>query len=209
MYLVQSTHSQTPHLISPEERRLHLYHRGDRIILNNQGLWQVYRGYVQLSTTQISGEEIMLGWAQPNSFFGQALSRLQVCEARALCDVYLRWFFLPEIEQSPHLAQLVLKQLIQRLRQSEALLTIAGQRRVEERLYYFLKLLKDELGEATPEGVTLPIRLTHQNFANALGTTRVTITRLMGKLQKEGQIGFNRDRHLVIHQPEFFDNTLF
>ncbi|WP_017304823.1 Crp/Fnr family transcriptional regulator [Spirulina subsalsa] len=208
MYLVQSTRSESPHIISPEERRLHLHHRGDRIILNNQGLWQVYRGYVQLSATQMSGEEVMLGWVQPNGFFGQSLSRLQVCEARALSDVYLRWFFLSELEQSPHLAQLVFKQLTHRIRQSEALLAIAGQKRVEERLYYFLKLLKDELGETTPEGITLPIRLTHQNMANALGTTRVTITRLMGKLQKEGQICFNRDRHLVIHQPKFFDQAL-
>ncbi|MBD0311176.1 MAG: helix-turn-helix domain-containing protein [Microcoleus sp. T1-bin1] len=40
------------------------------------------------------------------------------------------------------------------------------------------------------------IRLTHQDIANAICTTRVTVTRMLGKLQRQGLI--NRDRHLGI-----------
>jgi CRP-like cAMP-binding protein len=43
------------------------------------------------------------------------------------------------------------------------------------------------------------VRLTHQMLANAIGTTRVTITRLLGDLQSQGRISFDSDRHLVIH----------
>jgi len=46
--------------------------------------------------------------------------------------------------------------------------------------------------------VRLTVRLTHQHLANALGTTRVTITRLMGQLRREGWLEIDADRHLLL-----------
>ncbi|MGA1262719.1 MAG: Crp/Fnr family transcriptional regulator [Prochlorothrix sp.] len=46
--------------------------------------------------------------------------------------------------------------------------------------------------------VRLSVRLTHQHLANALGTTRVTITRLMGQLRREGWLEIDEDRHLLL-----------
>jgi CRP-like cAMP-binding protein len=54
------------------------------------------------------------------------------------------------------------------------------------------------MGQSTPEGTRLKVRLTHQMLANAIGTTRVTITRLLGDFQAQGQIRFDDDRHLII-----------
>jgi CRP-like cAMP-binding protein len=84
------------------------------------------------------------------------------------------------------------------MRQSEALLAIAGLRRVDERLQELLKLLAKEMGESTDGGTRLKVRLTHQMLASAIGTTRVTITRLLGDFQAQGQISFDCDRHLII-----------
>ena len=61
-----------------------------------------------------------------------------------------------------------------------------------------LKLLAQEMGQSTSEGVRLNVRLTHQMLANAIGTTRVTITRLLGDFQAQGQVRFDSDRHLII-----------
>ncbi|MDB9314407.1 Crp/Fnr family transcriptional regulator [Spirulina sp. CS-785/01] len=200
MLLTSQPPSPMPHGDPHEGRRLHLYHRGDTIPLETQGVWQVYRGLVQLSTTHASGEEVMLGWVLPSSYFGQWLSNLEVYEAKALSEVYLRWFFLREIEKSPSLAQSMLSSVSHRLRQSEAMLAIAGQRRVEDRLNQLLALLKEEIGQPTETGTRLSVRLTHQTLANAIGTTRVTITRLLGKLQRCGQIHLDRDRHIIIRE---------
>ncbi|MEG4231635.1 helix-turn-helix domain-containing protein [Microcoleus sp. Pol11C3] len=38
--------------------------------------------------------------------------------------------------------------------------------------------------------------MTHQDLANAICTTRVKVTRMLGKLQQQGLI--NRERHLGI-----------
>lgn len=184
---------------SPEGRRLHFYDKNEQIPLVDEGVWQVYRGTTQLSQLSISGEEILLGWAQPSAFFGLWFTHLDSYQAKALSEVYLKWYSLSEIESSPQLAQMVLQQVIRRMRQTEALLAIAGLKRVEERLLQLLELLKQEMGQSINEGTRLNVRLTHQNIANAISTTRVTVTRLLGDFQKQGLISLDSDRHLIIH----------
>ena len=193
-----STNSQKNNLV--EGSRLHFYDKGELIPLAQEGIWQVYRGVIQLSQFAPSGDEILLGLVHPENFFGLWLTahQLENYQARALSDVYLRWYPLVEIESSPTLSQLILGQIIYRMKQSEALLSIAGLRRVDERLQELLKLLAQEMGESTNGETRLNVRLTHQMLANAIGTTRVTITRLLGDFQAQGQIRFDYDRHLII-----------
>jgi CRP-like cAMP-binding protein len=182
-----------------EGRRLHLYDRGEEIPLDPDGIWQVYRGIAQLSQISDWGETVLLGWAMPSGFFGPWLSNSDTCQAKALSEVYLRWYPLKEIEASPQLAQGVLSQVVQRVHQTEALLAIAGLRRVEDRLVSLLKLLQIEMGQPTETGTRIAVRMTHQEFAHVISTTRVTITRLLGEWQRQGKISFDSDRHLVIH----------
>lgn len=186
-----------------DKQRFHLYHRGEKVPLMTQGVWQVCRGWVHLSTTHATGEEVLLGWAAPSSFFGQWSTRLEMYEATALSDVYLRWFFLSEVESSPPLSRSLLTHLNNRLRQTEALLAVTGQRRVEDRLHQLLLLLKDEMGQNLDGETRLEVRFTHQNLASAIGTTRVTITRLLGKLQRHGYLRFDQDRHIILNNQQF------
>ena len=181
-----------------EGRRLHFYDKGEQIPLLSQGVWQVYRGMAQLSQLNPSGEEVLLGWARQNSFFGSWFTNLDTYQAKALSDLYLKWYNLEEIQASPYLSRLVLSQMVARLQQTESLLAISGLRRVEERLQQLLILLKQEMGESVPEGTRLPIRFTHQTLANAICTTRVTVTRLLGDFQRQGLLKVDSDRHLVI-----------
>ena len=94
-------------------------------------------------------------------------------------------------------------QLARRMRQTEALLAISGLKRVEDRLQQLLYLLQQELGESTKEGTRIKVRLTHQNLANAIATTRVTVTRLLGEFQRQGWLGFDSDRHIIITSVKF------
>jgi CRP-like cAMP-binding protein len=63
--------------------------------------------------------------------------------------------------------------------------------------------MKREIGQPGAEGTRLDVRLTHQNLANAIGTTRVTITRLLSKLKNEGAITLDRDRHIILKKDSF------
>ncbi|MGL5062237.1 MAG: Crp/Fnr family transcriptional regulator [Microcoleus sp.] len=184
-------------------RNLHFYGKGETIPLTSQGIWRVCQGLVQLSTLYPTGEEGLLGWVGPSMCFGLWLTGLQTYRATATSDVYLIWYSMVEIEGSPQLAHELLPQMGRRLRQIEAILAIAGQRRVEDRLYHLLLLLKQEFGQPVVGGTRLNVRLTHQDIANAICTTRVTVTRMLGKLQRQGLIGRDGERHLILNKGAF------
>lgn len=78
--------------------------------------------------------------------------------------------------------------LLHNIRQTETLLAICHQRQIPERLMSLITWLSMRFGEATPEGRLLKIGLTHQQLADLAGTTRVTITRFMHRLEAEGRI---------------------
>ena len=182
-----------------QENRLHFYRKREEIPQVAQRVWQVYRGVVQLSQLHLSGEEVILGWAKPSTFFGMWLNHIETYQAKALSDTYLRWYSLGEIEACSPLARTFFTDTVRGMGQTEALLGIAGLRRVEDRLRELLLLLKQEMGQPVPEGTRIVIRLTHQNIASAMGATRVTVTRLLGEFQRQGYITLDSDRHIVIH----------
>jgi CRP-like cAMP-binding protein len=173
--------------------------KGEEIPLLPSGLWQVTQGIVQLSTIYDDGEQALLGWIDRDGFFGlYSANFLHQCQGIALTDVYVRWLFNNEIESSPRLSQILFPQLLKRLQQSEEMLAINGRRKVEERLQGLLLLLKKDLGEVTTQGTRIKYRFTHQQIASAIGTTRVTITRLMNKLQSENWLIIDSNRHIVL-----------
>lgn len=186
---------------------VHFYTKGETIPLMSAGIWQICEGLVRLSTFYPSGEEGLLGWIGPSMCFSDCFSNLQSYRATPISDVCLMWYSNQEIEASPTLAQELLPQLGRRFRQTEALLAIAGLRRVEERLQQLLVLLKQEFGQPIEEGTRLSIRLTHQDLAGAINTTRVTITRLLGKMQQQGLITRDKHRHLVIAKNAFVSSS--
>ncbi|WNZ25369.1 Crp/Fnr family transcriptional regulator [Leptolyngbya sp. NK1-12] len=183
-------------------RALQPYKSGQPIRLLPDEVLIVCRGVVQLGTLYDSGDEALLGLACPSMPFGLPLSLIRPYQAAALTDVDLMRLTMAEIEQSPMLAQSIFRHLTRRLQQTEAVLAMVGYRRVEDRLRHLLLLLKQEIGQpATANGTRLGIRLTHQQLANAIGTTRVTVTRLLSQLQEEGWLTVDSTRHIVLpHQ---------
>ncbi|MFZ9560361.1 MAG: Crp/Fnr family transcriptional regulator, partial [Vulcanococcus sp.] len=102
----------------------------------------------------------------------------------------------------PHLAYTLMQALISRTRQSEALIALLGLRRIEDRVRGFLELLAQDYGQPCDTGLRLNLRLTHQEIASALSTTRVTVTRVLGLLKEEGWLQCDDQRQLVLsHLP--------
>ncbi|MDZ8086773.1 MAG: PAS domain S-box protein [Nostoc sp. DedQUE12b] len=180
------------------DRPVDKYSKGETIPLNPLAIWYVCQGLVKLSTYCETGEEVLIGLATPGMVFGSSLTSLDIYQATALADVELVSIYAAEITASPRLSHVLLPKINQRLQQTESFLVICGRRRVQERLHHLLKLLKREVGETVPEGTRLSVRFTHEDFASACCTTRVTITRLIGKLQDEGIISFDLKKHIIL-----------
>jgi PAS domain S-box-containing protein len=185
-----------------QDRPVHLCAKGEILPLQPQELWLVRKGLVKLTTLSEKGEEILVGLVGSSMPFGSNLTALPTYQATALTDTQLVCIPLTELATSPQIAQILLAKISQRLRQTEHLLAISGRRRVSDRLHQLLLLLKQEIGQPVPEGTCLNARLTHEDLANACCTTRVTITRLLSKLQQQGKIQFDH-RHYMVLSDEF------
>ncbi|MDH6061496.1 helix-turn-helix domain-containing protein [Chrysosporum bergii ANA360D] len=183
-----------------KNRSVHKYTRGDNIPLNPVLVWYVRQGLVKLNTFCETGEETLIGLAAQDMVFGSSMTSLPIYQATALEDVKLTSIYVAEIAVNPILSHILLPKINQRLQQTESFLAIAGKRRVEERLYHVLQFFKQQIGEPVPEGTRLRVRLTHEDIASACCTTRVTITRLMGKLQQEGLISFDSKKYIILYK---------
>lgn len=182
-----------------EKIPLQQYEAGEEIPVLDLGLWQVYRGVVQLSRIQLDGSEVVMGWVTSNGVFGNGLdSQPSHYVAVALTDVYIRHYTPQDVYKDPLLARQLLTQSSDRLIQSQRLLAIIAIRKVEDRLKSLLSLLKQEIGQPTSDGVRLQVRFTHQHLAESIHTTRVTITRTLGNFLNQGLISLDREKHIIV-----------
>lgn len=179
------------------DRALLPYPMGQPIPLKAEEVLVVCRGVVQLFTIQHDGSETLLGLAGPSMPLGLPLTTVYPYWAIALTDVDLLALPIAEIVASTELMAGFFRYLTLRLQQSEAWLALSGKRLVGDRLKHFLLMLAKDFGQVEPKGVRIPIRLTHYQLATAIGTTRVTVTRLLKEFKAEGWLMMDK-RHLVL-----------
>ena len=197
MLLSQKLNSSL-NLSKKEELLLQQYEKGEEISVYKSEIWQIYRGVVQLSKIQQNGDEIILGWVSADGVFGNNLDSSQMYRAVALSDVYAKRYSSQDLFRQPLLAKQFLTQFSDRLIKSQQLLSIISIRRVEDRLKQLLLMLQQEIGQPKDDGVRLQVRFTHQHLAEAVHTTRVTVTKVLGDFQARGWLYFDDARHIVI-----------
>ncbi len=98
------------------------------------------------------------------------------------------WMYWNDLDNWPHFRREVLDAFRYQHQRKLLWLSTLGQRRTIDRLYGFLTLLVEEYGEQSETGLCLPWALTHAQIGSAIGSTRVTVTRLMGKLRQRSLI---------------------
>jgi CRP-like cAMP-binding protein len=111
------------------------------------------------------------------------------------------WFYWQDLEQWPALHQKLQENFRQQLQRKLLWLGNLGQRRAIDRLKGFLTLLIEEHGEPCEGGLVLPWTLTHAQIGDAIGATRVTVTRLLGSLRAKGFVQVLEQNQLCLIQP--------
>lgn len=182
------------------ERSLIPHAAARSIPLRRNELYVVCRGIVQLHTIHPDGSETLLGLVGPSMPFGLPLTVVDPYWATALTQVDVLTLSMAEVEASPTLMVGLMGHLIRRLQQSEAWLALSGKRLVADRLAQLLQLLAQEFGQVEPQGVRLTIRLTHHQLATIIGTTRVTVTRLLRDFRNEGWLTIDQRQLILSHQ---------
>ncbi|MBD2100693.1 Crp/Fnr family transcriptional regulator [Leptolyngbya sp. FACHB-261] len=144
-------------------------------------LWRIESGIIRTFTWNEEGEVLTLGLWGPGDVVGRPLSKANPYEIECLTAVELS--ILPS-----HSWYQVLPTLLAQIQQSEELLSIIRCRPVEASLMQFLVWLSSKFGREVENGKLIDLPLTHQEIADLIGSTRVTVTRLLNQMEQEGTI---------------------
>lgn len=156
------------------------FQRKDLLPLEPDSVWSIEQGIVRTLTWDEEGRTIGLGFWGQGDVLGLPLSPISPYQAECITPVKVAKLSL----DSRHLQE----GLIRRARKSEELLTIVHQPSVVMRLLQLLEWLATHFGQPVPGGRSLDVLLTHQELAETISTTRVTVTRLLSQLEQEGKI---------------------
>ena len=159
----------------------------------------VQEGLVNLVSVSNAGGETILHILKPGEIFGELFfaEERRAFNAVAATDVLVtvipRKSFEAILGSFPSVARNFIRLLSRRLVKVEQGFAGFGHTWSHQRLGKTLVQLGKEHGVSTPNGTLVPLRLTHEDLAKLIGTTRETVTtqinrfRRMGLLKREGR----------------------
>lgn len=168
------------------------------------GVLLLTSGRAKLCSIGADGKQAILGFIEPGELFGelaiyQGGQREEYAEAVETSTVLL----LPAdemqrlVEAHPDVAVGITKLIGLRRRRIERRLKYLLFRSNRERLVHLLLELAEQYGRHTEAGVLLTIKLSHQDLANIIGSTRETVTVTLGELQAAGHLLLGRRKIVV------------
>lgn len=171
------------------------------------GVLLLAQGLVKIGSITEEGKQSILTFIEPGELFGEL----------SLMGGEQREEFAEAVEKSQVvlIPNEVMQQLLLRnTRLSLGITRLIGlrRRRIErrlknllfrsnrERLVHLLLELAAQYGRPTPDGVQLKIKLSHQDLASVIGSTRETVTVLLGEMQSEGLLKLGRRKIILTDQ---------
>ncbi|BAZ05983.1 Crp/Fnr family transcriptional regulator [Calothrix sp. NIES-3974] len=180
--------------VTPGSLPQRLFTRREIIPQRNDVLWRIERGAVRTLTWSEDGTFITLGYWGPGDLIGYPLSRVKPYQIECLTSVEVS--VLP-----PHLWHQDVNALLSHIQQAEELLSIVHRKPISLRLWQFLVWLSEKFGRDVEQGKLIDLNVTHQEMAEVLNTTRVTVTRLLQQFEEE-QIMVRHKRRIILRSPE-------
>jgi CRP/FNR family transcriptional regulator, cyclic AMP receptor protein len=168
-------------------------------------------GRIKIYELSCEGREVILWFCFPGELFGlsevmkrglrevnaQSCSRCQVLSIR-------QTDFEAYMLTRPAVAKGVIDVLSCRLRElSDVLLNLASDD-VTSRVIKLITRLSARYGRSTEKGIYLDIPLTHQEMADMIGTSRQTVSTVIGNLKRKGILR-NEQRTIYIQDQEWVD----
>lgn len=164
-------------------------------------------GRIKIYHLSPSGKEVLLWFCLPGEIFGLAevcygggrQVYAEACEGSSVLSVSQR-DFKTFLESHPAAALLVNDVLACRLRNLGNVIQSLVASDVNERVAQLIVRLAATHGRKAVNGdIHLDIRLTHQEMANMIGTTRQSVTSALNALRRLGALDFDDSHRLRIH----------
>lgn len=187
--------------------RVQKYSRGTPVYLPadaSHAMMLLISGRVKICSVSPDGKQGILTLIDPGQAFGElalldSSSRGEYAEATEESVIAV----IPAVEMRrllaryPHLAVGMTKLMGVRRRRTERRLKYLLFHSNRQRLVNLLIELAEDYGKETEEGIELAVKLSHQDLASMIGSTRETVTVTLGELQREGVLIIRR-RKIVL-----------
>ncbi|MFC4307308.1 Crp/Fnr family transcriptional regulator [Cohnella boryungensis] len=98
----------------------------------------------------------------------------------------------------PSIAIKMMRVMGDKIRELQEKLQVLSGQDARHRVLSFLLQLAEQHGKMTESIITINLPMTHQEFANSVGTTRETINRVLNQLSKENLLKVDRNRIVII-----------
>jgi len=161
-------------------------------------------GRIKLCHLTPDGKQSILAFIEPGELFGELAmldggQREEYAEALEKSTVVLipRGTVEQLMETHAHLTMGITKMIGLRRRRIERRLKNLLFLSNRDRLVHLILDLVEQYGASTADGIALSIKLSHQELANVIGSTRETVTVLLGEMQLEGLLKVGRRKMIV------------
>lgn len=168
------------------------------------GVLLLLSGRVRIGNITEEGKQATLAFIEPGELFGELAildSSHREDYADAVSDAVVMLIPADEMqrlaEEHPVVSFGITKLMGLRRRRIERRLRSLLFRTNRERLVHLLLELSEQYGRRDRDGLLLDIKLSHQELANVIGSTRETVTVTLGELQLDGLIRVSRQRIVV------------
>jgi CRP-like cAMP-binding protein len=171
------------------------FSRRDIIPHQNDLMWEIESGLVRTLTWLEDGTTITLGWWGKGDVISPILSGCDPYQIECLSKVTAKQISL----QQDYLQEILFKYIYQ----TEELTIIRGHKRLDIMLYHLLNWLSKKFGLSVEKGQMIDLRFTHQDLAELMGTTRVTVTKLLQQFEQQGLINRLNQHKILLPEANF------
>jgi CRP/FNR family transcriptional regulator len=158
-------------------------------------MYIIISGKVKISRVGRDGKEAILSMHGSGEFFGElSLIDGRTSPASVLAvensnvAIISKDHFYSLLYTQRKVLENLLKILCSRLRDAWQKIEMLNFNDASQRLKMLLNILSETYGEKTPKGTVLRVRLIHQDLADMTGLTRETVTRVLDRWKKSGEI---------------------
>lgn len=176
---------------------------------SNEFMYIILDGAAKVIQTTDEGKEIIVTVHQSGDFFGELSlidGKTMPAAVRAMRNSSLVIISKKDFFDLLHDQQKVLDNFLHilcgRIRESMKKMAILNFNNASQRIKMLFLLLTESHGEKTPDGTILKIKLTHQDIASMTALTRETVTRVLDRWQRGGEIRILKNKFILL-KPEF------
>jgi CRP/FNR family transcriptional regulator, cyclic AMP receptor protein len=171
----------------------------------SQFMYIILDGEAKVVQSTDTGKEIIMSMHQSGDFFGElslidgktAPAAVYATKDSMTAIISKNDFYALLLSQNKVLENL-LRILCSRLRDSMKKIQILNFNNAAQRIKMLFLMLSETYGEQSAEGIILKIKLIHQDIADMTGLTRETVTRILDKWRRGGEIEILKNKFILL-----------